>query len=401
MNQRASVAEIQKAVEKAGLDGWLFYDFRHSDPMAYRILGLDQGRLGTRRWFYFIPSSGTPTKIVHTIERDHLDSLPGEKLVYLPWQDLHDCLRRTLTGRKRIAMQYSPQNDIPYVSRVDAGTIELVRSFGCEIVSSADLVQQFEATWSDDQLASHLWAAPRMRRIVDETFAEIARRVREEGETSELDVQRFIASRFDHYRLVADHPPIVAVNAHSANPHYTPTVETSEPIRAGDFVLIDLWAKQKECPRSVYVDITWTGFVGREVPEPYRAIFDIVRRARDRAIELVREAVSAGRSLHGWEVDEACRKVIIEAGYGEFFLHRTGHSIGEDVHGNGANMDNLETRDNRIIIPRTCFSIEPGIYLEGRFGIRSEVDVYVGEKDVLVSPSDVQTEVIPILRDAG
>lgn len=401
MNQRPSVAEIQKAVEKAGLDGWLFYDFRRSDPMAYRILGLDQGRLGTRRWFYFIPSSGTPTKIVHTIERDYLDSLPGEKLVYLPWQELHDCLRRTLTGRKRIAMQYSPQNDIPYVSRVDAGTIELVRSFGCEIVSSADLVQQFEATWSDDQLASHLWAAPLMRRIVDETFGEIARRVREEGETNELDVQCFIVSRFDHYGLVADHPPIVAVNAHSANPHYTPTAETSEPIRAGDFVLIDLWAKQKDHPRSVYVDITWTGFVGREVPEPYRAIFDIVRRARDRAIELVREAVSAGRSLHGWEVDEACRKVIVEAGYGEFFLHRTGHSIGEDVHGNGANMDNLETRDDRTIIPRTCFSIEPGIYLEGRFGIRSEVDVYVGEKDVLVSPSDVQTEVIPILRDAG
>lgn len=398
MSSPASIGEIQQAIREASLDGWLFYDFRCSDPLAYRILGLDQGRLGTRRWFYFIPRQGTPVKIVHTIERDHLDSLPGEKLVYLPWQQLQACLRQAIGGHRRIAMQYSPHNDIPYICRVDAGTVELVRSFGCEVVSSADLVQRFEATWSDEQVASHFRVAPLMRRIVDETFAEIGRRVRGHGAIGEIEVQQFILTRFDHYGLVADHPPIVAVNAHSANPHYTPTAETSQPIGAGDFVLLDLWAKEKGRPHAVYVDITWTGFVGEDVPTTYREIFEIVRRARDTAIDFVRQAVAEQRPFYGWQVDDACRNVIRAAGYGDFFLHRTGHSIGEDVHGNGANIDNLETRDNRTIIPRTCFSIEPGIYLEGRFGIRSEVDVYVGERDVVVSPSDLQTEVIPILR---
>ncbi len=391
------IARIQAALREAGVEGWLFYDFRRSDPLAYRILQLDESRLGTRRWFYFIPAEGEPVKIVHAIEPDQLEPLPGMKLTYLPWSQLHEHLRRTLQGHRRIAMQYSPDNEIPYVSRVDAGTIELVRRFGVEVVSSADLVQQFEAVWSEDQLQTHLRAEPKMRRIVDETFAEIARCVISGRPTDEYRIQQFILECFEREGLWADHPPIVAADAHSANPHYTPAPESAWPIREGTFVLIDLWAKLRDVPHAVYVDITWTGFVGESVPERYARVFRIVREARDRALAFVREAVRARRPIRGWEVDEVARDVIRRAGLGDFFIHRTGHSIGEDVHGAGANMDNLETRDERRILPRTCFSIEPGVYFEGEFGVRSEVDVYVGEEDILVTARPIQTEVVPIL----
>ncbi len=391
------IARIQEALRKADLDGWLFYDFRHSDPLAYRILKLDPHRLATRRWFYFIPTVGEPVKIVHAIEPEQLDTLPGKKLIYLPWSQLHDHLHRLLQGCRRIAMQYSPDNDIPYISRVDAGTIELLRRCGVEIVSSADLVQHFEAVWSEEQLQTHLRAEPKMRRIVDETFTEIARRVTSGQPTNEYDIQQFILRCFEREGLVTDHPPIVAADAHSANPHYSPTPDSAWPIREGTFVLIDLWAKLRDAPRAVYVDITWTGFVGDVVPDHYARVFRIVREARDRAIEFVREAVRAQRPLHGWEVDEVARDVIRRAGLGDFFIHRTGHSIGEDVHGAGANIDNLETRDTRRILPHTCFSIEPGVYLEGEFGVRSEVNVYVDDTDVIVTARPIQTEVVPIL----
>jgi Xaa-Pro aminopeptidase len=391
------IARIQEALRKADLDGWLFYDFRHSDPLAYRILKLDPHRLATRRWFYFIPTVGEPVKIVHAIEPEQLDTLPGKKLIYLPWSQLHDHLHRLLQGCRRIAMQYSPDNDIPYISRVDAGTIELLRRCGVEIVSSADLVQHFEAVWSEEQLQTHLRAEPKMRRIVDETFTEIARRVTSGQPTNEYDIQQFILRCFEREGLVTDHPPIVAADAHSANPHYSPTPDSAWPIREGTFVLIDLWAKLRDVPRAVYVDITWTGFVGDVVPDRYARVFRIVREARDRAIEFVREAVRAQRPLHGWEVDEVARDVIRRAGLGDFFIHRTGHSIGEDVHGAGANIDNLETRDTRRILPHTCFSIEPGVYLEGEFGVRSEVNVYVDDTDVIVTARPIQTEVVPIL----
>ncbi|RMG55877.1 MAG: aminopeptidase P family protein [Acidobacteria bacterium] len=394
---RDIIGRIQEALKRAGIGGWLFYDFRQSDPLAYRILGLDETRLGTRRWFYFIPAEGQPAKIVHAIEREHLDALPGKKFVYLSWQQLHEYVRQTVRGCGTVAMQYSPNNDIPYVSRVDAGTVELIRSFGVDVVSSSDLVAQFEAVWTEAQWQSHRWTADRLRRIIDETFAEIARRVRERGETSEYDVQQFMMALFERDGLITDHPPIVAVNAHAANPHYAPTRERTEPIREGDFVLIDYWAKKKDDPEAVYADYTWTGYVGRSVPDRYAHIFDIVRRARDRAIDFVRQAVRAGRSLHGWEIDEVARTVIAEAGYGPYFIHRTGHSIGKEVHGNGANIDNLETRDHRRILPHTAFSIEPGIYLEGEFGVRSEVDVYVTERDAIVTGEPVQTAVVAIL----
>jgi Xaa-Pro aminopeptidase len=392
-----TIARIQAALREADVDGWLFYDFRHSDPIAYRILKLDERRLGTRRWFYFIPADGEPVKIVHIIESEQLDALPGAKLIYLPWSQLHEHLQRVLRGRRRIAMQYSPNNDIPYISRVDAGTIELLRRFGVEIVSSADLVQHFEAVWSPEQLQTHLEAEPKMRRIVDETFAEIARCVASGRPTDEYRLQQFILQCFEREGLVTDHPPIVAADAHSANPHYSPTPDSAWPIREGTFVLIDLWAKLRDVPRAVYVDITWTGFVGDVVPDRYARVFHVVREARDRAIAFVREAVRTRRPIHGWEVDDVAREVIRRAGLGDFFIHRTGHSIGEDVHGNGANIDNLETRDNRRILPHTCFSIEPGVYLEGEFGVRSEVDVYVGDEDVIVTARPIQTEIVPIL----
>jgi Xaa-Pro aminopeptidase len=394
---KTAVEAIQKALKQAGMEGWLFYDFRQSDPLAYRILRLDETKLGTRRWFYFVPADGEPVKIVHSIEREQLDALPGKKLVYLPWQQLHEYLRQTLSQCRAIAMQYSPNNDIPYVSRVDGGTIELIRGLGVEVVTSANLVQQFEAVWTEAQLQTHYAAAVKMRRIIDEAFAEIARRIKHHIPTTEYEIQQFIMSLFERDGLVADHPPIVAVNANAANPHYGPTSEYSLPIKRNDFVLIDYWARLKADPDSVYTDYTWTGFVGEQVPERYTHIFNIVRDARDAAIQFVRDAVAAGRRLHGWEIDEASRGVIREAGCGDQFIHRTGHSIGKEVHGNGANIDNLETRDHRLIVPRTAFSIEPGIYLEGDFGVRSEVDVYVTENEVIVTAEPIQTAVVPIL----
>lgn len=412
------VREIQAAVRAAGLDGWLFYDFRGSDPLAYRILKLDVRGITTRRWFYFIPATGEPTKIVHSIERGKLDQLPGKKLIFLPWQQLQGYLRDTLSVRTgnlvhtqrgsrrvyyrrgaRIAMQYSPNNDIPYMSRVDAGTIELIRSFGVEPVSSADLVQQFEAALSDEQRDSHMEAAEKIHRIIMESFAEIARRIRAGEPTTEYDIQQFMERRFAEENLTNDNdPPIVAVNANAANPHYQPSRDIHSPIKRGDFVLFDVWGKLKK-PRSVYADQTWTGYVGESVPAEYTSIFNIVREARDAATKFVQDSLRAGRAIKGAEVDDVSRGVIKRAGYSAQFLHRTGHSIGEEVHGNGAHIDNLETRDARRIIPRTCFSIEPGIYLEGKFGVRSEINIYTTERDATITGQPIQTEVVAILRD--
>jgi Xaa-Pro aminopeptidase len=389
------IAGIQQALIDAGLDGWLFCDFRGSDPLAASILGLDPRAHTTRRWFYFVPARGGPTRVVHSIERGSLDAVPGRKLIYLPWQQLHEHLRATLAGSRRVAMQYSPMNAIPYVARVDAGTIELVRSCGVEVVSSADLVARFEATWTDAQLASHHYAADKISRLIDDTFAEIGRRAREHGSTTEYDVQQFMWDRYAADGLVADHPPIVGVGANSANPHYCPTASHTAPIRAGDFVLIDTWAKQN-LPHAVYFDVTWVGFLGDRPPNQIVTIFNIVRDARDAAIRFVQDAVREGRPICGWQVDDACRAVIRRAGFGDDFIHRTGHSIHTTTHGNGANMDNLETRDERRLLPRTCFSIEPGIYLEGRFGVRSEVNVYVGDREAIVTGRPAQTEIISV-----
>lgn len=393
--QKQHLHDIQEALRQEGqtgqgkLDGWLFYDFRGSDPLAYRILGLDPGQISTRRWYYYIPSAGDPIGVVSSVEPHRLDSLPGEKRVFLSWQQLHATLAEILQGVQRVAMQYSAGNAIPYVSRVDAGTIELIRQLGVEVVSSADLVQRFEAVWSEAQWQSHLRAAKGVRETVDAAFAYI----RQHTPVSEFDVQQFIVQCFHERGLVTNHPPIVAINAHSADPHFEPTPD-SGLIRPGDFVLIDLWAKE---PDGVYADYTWTGFMGKDIPERYQRIFTIVRDARDAAIALVKERIKREQSFHGYEVDAAARKVITDAGYGGHFIHRTGHSIGEEVHGNGANMDGLETRDERNILPGTCFSIEPGIYLTGEFGVRSEVNVYVTERDAIVTGTPMQTELVRIL----
>ncbi|HAN48749.1 MAG TPA: hypothetical protein DCQ20_07725 [Nitrospira sp.] len=392
----ARVIRIQQAIrEQPGLDGWLFYDFRHLDPIAYRVLLLDPSLHVTRRWYYWVPAQGTPVKLQHRIEPHVLDGLPGDVHAYVSWRDQQAALGSLLHPAKRIAMQYSPMNAIPYLSRVDAGTIDLVRSLGAEVVTSADLVQQFEAVWDDAQLASHQVAAEGLRAIVDEAFGFVGTSLAARSSLTEYGLQQYILSRMQARGLVTSSPPIAAVNAHSADPHYAPASEGSAPIRQGDLVLIDLWAKQPG-PGAVYADITWTGFVGATVPARHQDIFQIVRRARDAAVTFVQGRVRAGECPYGWEVDDVCRRVIQDAGYGQYFVHRTGHSIGEEVHGNGANIDNLETQDARRLLPGTCFSIEPGIYLPDEFGIRSELDVYLSARDAVVYGQPVQADLLPI-----
>ncbi|HUI40615.1 MAG TPA: Xaa-Pro peptidase family protein [Terriglobia bacterium] len=384
---------IQSALRDLKLDGWLFYDHHHRDAIAYRVLGV-KPVMATRRWYYLIPASGEPAKLVHRIESGNLDGPPGTRREYSSWREQRDKLREMLGGVRTLAMEYSALNDIPYIGLVDAGTIELVRSFGIEVASSADLVQLFEARWSAAQLASHLAAGQVVHDAVRRGFAAIREAVGSGRTIGEYEVQQAIVERMRAGGVQADEDPIVAVNANCSNPHYSPTATTSQPIRAGDFVLLDVWGKQTT-PGAVYFDITWTGYVGGQVPERHAAIFNIVKEARDAAVTLAQTAAREGRALAGWEVDDAARGVIARHGYGDYFVHRTGHSIGEDVHGNGANMDNFETRDARRLIPRTCFSVEPGIYLP-EFGVRSEVNVYVEERDARVT-GEMQQAVVPIL----
>jgi Xaa-Pro aminopeptidase len=379
-----------------GLDGWLFYDFRGSDPLAYRVLLLDPGRHVTRRWYYWIPATGEPVKLLHRIEPHVLDELPGEAQRYVSWEQQRALLSSLLRNRRRIAMQYSPLNAVPYLARVDAGTIDLIRSFGLDVVTSADLVQRFEAVWTDRQLESHRYATEALRRIVDDAFTHVGASIAKGRVLTEYGLQQFILARIHDAGMTTSSAPIAAVDAHSADPHYGPVESDSSPITRGNLLLIDLWAKQTE-PGSVYGDITWTGYTDKQVPAKQRMIFDYVRQGRTAALSFVRERVASGRFPFGWEVDDVCRNVIRDAGYGDFFVHRTGHSIGEEVHGNGANIDNLETQDGRRLMPRTCFSIEPGIYLPGEFGIRSELDVYVSEREALVYGEPLQTGIVPIL----
>jgi len=368
-----NLAAIQAELRQQKLDAWLFYDHHHRDPIAYHVLGLPDNQMVTRRWFYLIPAQGDPSKLVHRIEPRHLDTLPGESRQYSAWQELWDELKQMLAPHTHIAMQYSPNNLVPYLGLVDAGTVELLRSFGKEIVSSGDLVSQFEAAWSAEQIQTHFAAAEAVDTITQAAFQEIGRRVRSGG-ANEFELQEWILEAFRRKRLVTEDAPIVAVNANSGNPHYQPSSARSAPIREGDFVLLDIWAKQDQ-PDAVFYDITWTGVVG-EPTALHQKIFHIVRDARDAGIRAVQSALSAGQKLAGWQVDKATRDSIDAAGYGQYFTHRTGHSIGVTVHGNGPNMDGLETKDERQIIPNTCFSIEPGIYLP-EFGVRSEINMLV------------------------
>ncbi len=387
---------VQAALRRFGLDGWLLAEFRGSNVLARRVLGLDGKPVTSRRFFYVIPATGAPRKLVHRIESGVLDHLPGEKTVYLTWRELEAGLIVLLAGLSRVALEYSPRNAIPYIGKVDAGTVELVRALGTEVVSSGDLMQLFEATWDDDQWRMHREAEAVTTSAYDMVWTLIAEATRDGGATSECAVQAAILDHFRRYGCTTDHGPIVGVGPHSGDPHFEPDPARDTPIRRGDFVLVDLWAK-RDVPRAVYSDLTRVGFVGETVPKPYQSLFEIVARARDAAIALVNDAFAAGRPLHGWEVDDAARGVIADAGYGQWFVHRTGHSIGQETHGNGANMDNLETHDERLVLPRTCFSIEPGIYLP-EFGIRSEVNVYIDGLGAIHVTGGLQTDVVPILK---
>jgi Xaa-Pro aminopeptidase len=368
---------IQASLREAAIDGWLFFDRHRRDPLAYRVLGLPEDLLPSRRWYYFLPANGEPRKLVHRIESGALDTVPGNKDLYSSWTEQQQKLHALLNGAKRIAMQYSPRCAIPYVSLVDAGTIELVRSAGVEIVTSANLVQEFESRWTEKQFQLHVEAGKLVDKSLREAFDFTSEKLRSKHPITEFEVQQFIRRRFSHYGLHTDHGPIVAVNANASDPHYEPSCDRTAHIQPGDVLLIDLFAKLTQ-PDAVYYDITWTGFCGEVIPEAVQNVFEIVRDARKRGSQFVIDRVAQNTPIAGFEVDDAVRGFIEQKGYAEYFFHRTGHSIGTEVHGTGANMDNLESHDERRIISGSCFSVEPGVYLP-EFGIRSEVNVYVGE----------------------
>ena len=384
---------MQADLRAAKIDGWLFYDFRGRDPIAQHVLNLPE-QMRTRRWFYFVPAKGTPRKLVHRIEAESLAAVPGETLFYASQEELRKNLGKLLGRTKNVAMQYSAKNEIPYVAMVDAGTIELVRGAGVKVVSSADLVQKYDACWSREQLDSHLEAGAAIDRIVREAFEVAAKSVREKRTLTEYDLKQWFLQQFEAAGLWTEEGPDVAVGAHASDPHYGPQPGKSSPIGEGDLLLLDVWGKRKTL-RSVYYDVTWIGYLGAKVPDKFAKIFRIVREARDKAVDLICSRIAARKPLQGWEVDKAARTVIEKAGYGKYFFHRTGHSIGERVHGNGVNMDGLETHDVRHLIPGTCNSIEPGIYLP-EFGIRSEVNIYIGEREAKVTGA-VQREILPLL----
>jgi len=377
----------------AKLDGWLFCDFRGRDPIAQNILNLPNA-MRTRRWYYFVPAKGKPKKLVHKIESESLAALPGDTVYYAAQDELHKNLKKILGRAKKVAMQYSPKNGIPYVAMVDAGTVELVRGAGARVVSSADLVQKYEACWSLEQKESHFSAGVIIDRIIGGAFGHAAKCVREKKPLTEYDLKQWILKEFEASGIWAEEGPDIAVNAHASDPHYGPTAASAARIQEGDLLLLDVWGKKKT-PGSVYYDVTWMGYLGAKVPEKYAKVFAVAREARDKAVDLIRTYVAKAKPLEGWQVDRAARSVIEKAGYGKYFFHRTGHSIGEKVHGNGANMDGLETHDVRHLIARTCNSIEPGIYLP-EFGVRTEVNIYIDEKEARVTGA-VQNEILPLL----
>ena len=389
--------EIQRELTTLGLDAWLLYDFRGINPIAQNVANLS-GKNITRRWFCLIPAAGEPRWLIHKIETSNFVGVQGNVARYAGWQELNEEMRALLADIKTVAMEYSPDAAIPYVSRVDAGTLEWIRAFGVEVQTSAELAQRVEARLSDAQAAGHQAAAHLVLQAKDYAFAWIGSQLRDRKTITEYDVQQEILGQFDAMDLVTDHPPIVAVNAKSSDPHYAPTATDTQEIKVGDFILIDLWAKQKD-PDAVFADTTWVAYAGKVVPSQYVEIFEIVKEARERAVRFIRERWAGAESIYGYEVDDCVRDYITEEGYGEFFIHRTGHNIGTVIHGNGVNLDNLETRDMRALIPGICFSIEPGIYLSD-FGVRTEIDVFLadsGKDCVKVTTAPVQNQVLPLL----
>ena len=390
-----NLEQIQSALREQQVDGWLFYDHHHRDPIAYRILGLSDTLHVSRRWYYFIPAEGHPRKLTHRIESGKLASLPGSGHLYSSWQELEAGLRTMLEPYQKLAMQYSPRNAIMYVSLVDAGTIEVLRDMGKTIVSSGDLVSRFEAVLTPEQIASHYEAQRHIDKIVAAAWTHIATRLRSGGAAplNEYEVMVWLQEAMHRAGIAEGYGPNVSVNANSSDSHYEPTSAFSKSIREGDFLLIDIWGRMDR-PGTCFYDITWTGVVGREPSERERQVFSTVAQARDAAIKTVQEAFAAGKPLAGWQVDDAARAVIRNAGFGEYFTHRTGHSISTETHGNGANLDNLETHDERLILPYTCFSVEPGIYLP-EFGVRSEINMLSEPGRALVT-GPAQSELVRI-----
>ena len=369
-----NVAAVQEALRAHGLDAWLLYDFQGSNPVAYRMAGMGgSGHLATRRWFYLIPASGEPRALVHAIERYNLDHLPGTKTVYAGREQLEAGLAAVLKGVSRVAMEYSPRCAIPYVSRVDAGTIELVRGFDVDVVSSGDLIQQFEAYWNEAAIATHRQASEALYRIKDRAFESVARRLRDGVPTTEYDIQQQMVGWFGDEGLIAESAPCVSAQENAGNPHYLASATEHRVIRKNELVLLDLWGKLST-PAAVYADITWIGFVGTDIPERMTKAFDAICRARDAAVSVVQDAATAGRDVRGFEADRAARQVIQDAGFGDAILHRTGHSLGENVHGNGAHLDDYETHDERRLLPGSGFTIEPGVYFKD-FGVRTEINM--------------------------
>ena len=390
-----NLKKIQSALLDQNLDGWLFCDFHNREHIAQRVLGLDNKKFASRRWFYFVPSSGAPKKLVHAIEPAMLDALPGGSDVYASWEQLHAKLRMLLSGAAKIAMQYSPLNNIPTNSLVDAGTIELVRACGAEVVSSADLVQRLYSLLDAKGWRSHQQAGVLIQKIKDDAFELIFSSVKKNKPITELDVQHFILKRFKKENLTCGHGgPIVGANEHAADPHFEPTAKNAKRLKRGDKILIDLWAKF-DAPGAIYYDITWCGFIGDEPPAEYVKIFDLAMRARDAALDFIRESLAQKKTVRGWEVDKVCRNVIVAGGLGEHFVHRTGHSIDTSVHGEGANIDSLETQDDRQLIPGALFSIEPGIYLpQKKLGVRTELDGFIDLRGELRVSGNIQKSLI-------
>ncbi|HAG98549.1 MAG TPA: hypothetical protein DDW33_05340 [Ktedonobacter sp.] len=390
------LANIQQSLSAANLDGWLFYDFRKSNPIAYNVLSLPKNEPYSRRWFYFVPAHGTPTALVSAVESHVLRSLPGTKRVFRTWQETRAYLKELLRPGMRVAMEYSPLNAIPYMSRVDAGTLDLIRSYGVEVVSSANIAQRFEAQLTAEQLDSHREAGRRIIAVKDALFKELGEKLRAGHPLDEYSVQQRFLSLLQQAGTVPDLPH-VAVNANASNPHYESTASHHSPIQRGDLILFDFWA-HLPIPNAIYADYTWMAFSGtlEEIPLHQREVFEIVKRARDAAIAFVRQRLAEHQPVEGRQVDDVTRAVIAEAGYADYFIHRTGHSIGTSVHANGANLDNYETQDDRLLIPHTCCSVEPGIYLPA-FGIRSEVNLLILEHTAEITGIPPQQEITPLL----
>ena len=387
-----SIPAVQQALKEEGLDGWLLYDFHGSNPIARRLTGLDTGgKMTSRRWFYVVPADGEPRKLMHAIEPYNLDHMPGSKTIYSQRETLTSGLQHVLGGLKRVAMEYSPNNAIPYISRVDAGTIEAVRQLGVNVVSSGDLIQRFEAIWSGEALQTHRAAAERLYRIKDRAFDMIRDARRGGRRLTELAGQRTMTGWFEAEGLITDAPPVVGAQENAGNPHYMPTEEKHRAIGDTEVVLLDLWGKLPS-PGAVFADITWVGFTAASVPDKYVKAFNAARDGRDAAVALVQQRVKDGQEIRGFEVDRACRAVLEQRGFGADFIHRTGHSLGTDVHGNGVHMDDYETHDERRLIPGTGFTIEPGVYTK-EFGVRTEINMYVGEREATVT-GPLQTEFV-------